>query len=90
MNTRRHNAGSLTWAEVDLSAVRHNVKVFRSLASGARLMAVVKADAYGHGSVEVAKAALEAGAEWLGVARVEEGLALRRAGIRSPILLLGL
>lgn len=78
-----------TWAEVDLSAIAHNVRLFRSLAPRARVMAVVKADAYGHGAVPVARSALGAGAEWLGVARVHEGKALRRAGVTAPILLLG-
>jgi alanine racemase len=77
-----------TWAEVDLEAVRHNVQLLRQRAEPARLMAVVKADAYGHGAVPVARAALEAGATWLGVATVEEGMELRFAGIHAPILLL--
>ncbi|MDI3257705.1 MAG: alanine racemase [Kyrpidia sp.] len=84
-----HPGGPLILAEVSLSAVRRNVRVFRERAGDARVMAVVKADGYGHGAVPVARAALEAGAEWLGVARVEEGLALREAGIRAPILILG-
>lgn len=72
--------------EIDLDAVRHNVRHLRDVAHPARLMAVVKADAYGHGAVPVAKAALEAGAAWLGVAHVSEGVTLRRAGIEAPIL----
>jgi alanine racemase len=75
-----------TWAEVDLHAIRHNVRAVKP--AGAELMAVVKAAGYGHGDVPVARAALEAGATWLGVALVEEGLRLRDAGIRAPILLL--
>ena len=79
-----------TWAEVDLGALRANVGVLRAaLAPGARLLAVVKADAYGHGAVPVARAALEAGAAVLGVALLEEGLALRAAGIRAPVLVMG-
>ena len=75
-----------TVAQVDLEAIRHNV---RALATpGAELMAVVKANAYGHGDVEVSRAALQAGATWLGVALVEEGIALRGAGIEAPILVL--
>lgn len=73
-------------AEIDLDALRHNVRQLRDVAHPARVMAVVKADAYGHGAVPVARAALEAGAAWLGVAHVSEGVALRRAGIESPIL----
>jgi alanine racemase len=75
-----------TWAEVDLGAIAHNVRVLKPEA--ADLMAVVKADGYGHGAVPVANAALEAGAAWLGVALVEEGLELRDSGIDAPILVL--
>ncbi len=79
-----------TVARVDLEAVRHNVGALASLTpAGTALMAVVKADAYGHGAVPVARAALEAGARWLGVALVEEALELRDAGIAAPILVLG-
>ena len=76
------------WAEVDLNAIRHNVGLLARLVAPAGLMAVVKADGYGHGSVAAAYAALEAGATWLGVALVEEGVELRDAGIDAPILLL--
>jgi alanine racemase len=79
-------APSRTWAEIDLGAVRHNVRVLRRRARRARLMAVVKADAYGHGAVPVSLAALEAGADFLAVVTVEEGAELRRAGITEPIL----
>lgn len=75
-----------TVVEVDLDAVRHNVRILKPPA--AELMAVVKANAYGHGDVPVARAALEAGATWLGVALVEEGLRLREAGVDAPILVL--
>ncbi len=71
---------------VDLGAIRHNVSVLKP--DGAELMAVVKANAYGHGAVPVARAAIEAGATWAGVALVEEGLELRLAGIEAPILVL--
>ena len=73
-------------ALVDLAAVRHNVEVLRAAAPGAALMAVVKADGYGHGAVPVARAALEAGATWLGVCTIEEALALRAAGLDVPVL----
>jgi alanine racemase len=76
------------WGEVDLAAVRANTRVLADLASPAALLAVVKADAYGHGAVPVARAALDAGATWLGVALVEEGATLRAAGIDAPILVL--
>jgi alanine racemase len=77
------------WAEVDLDAVRHNV-VLLGQVSGPRtkVCAVVKADGYGHGAVPVARAALEAGAAWLAVALVEEGVALRAAGLDAPVLVL--
>jgi alanine racemase len=73
-------------AEIDLDALRHNIRHLRDVAHPARVMAVVKADAYGHGAVPVARAAVEAGAAWLGVAHVSEGVALRKAGIEAPIL----
>lgn len=78
-----------TWVEVDLDAVAHNVSELKGRAGGAQLMAVVKANGYGHGAAEVAAAALAAGATWIGVALLEEGLELRRAGITAPILIFG-
>lgn len=78
-----------TVAEVDLGAIRHNVKALGShVDPGVELLAVVKANAYGHGDVEVATAALDTGATRLGVALVEEGIRLREAGIDAPIVLL--
>ena len=75
---------------IDLAALRHNVAQIRaSLPAKTKLLAVVKADAYGHGIVHVARNALKAGAEWLAVARTDEGAVLRRAGINEPILVLG-
>lgn len=80
----------LTWAEIDLSAIAHNVRELRRITEPrARLMIAVKANAYGHGTVPVARAGLENGADQLGVARIEEGIELRRAGIRAPILVFG-
>lgn len=76
------------WADIDLAALRHNVRVVSDHCAPAVLCAVVKADGYGHGAPAVARAALEAGAGWLAVALVEEGEALRRAGIEAPVLLL--
>ena len=75
-----------TWAEVDLGAIRDNVRALKRRAGDARLMAVVKADAYGHGAVPVARAALEAGADSLAVASAVEGVELRKAGLQAPIL----
>jgi alanine racemase len=84
------NDSSLIWAEVDLSAIAHNVCELRLRTNPkAKLMAVVKADGYGHGAVEVARTALANGAEWLGVARLPEAIALREAGFSAPILVLG-
>jgi alanine racemase len=76
------------WAEVDLEAVRANVRAFRALVAPAAVCAVVKADGYGHGAVAVSRAAVEAGADSLAVALVEEGVQLREAGIDAPILVL--
>ena len=72
-------------AVVDLAAIRHNVAVLRARAEGAQLMTVVKADGYGHGMIPVARAAREAGADWIGAAVLEEALALRDAGDAGPI-----
>lgn len=76
------------WAEVDLTAIRHNVEVMAALASPVAVAAVVKADAYGHSAPEVARAVLRAGAVSLAVALVDEGLELRAAGIEAPVLIL--
>jgi len=73
-------------AVIDLDAIRHNVRRLAGAASPAKVMAVVKADAYGHGAVPVARAAVQAGASWLGVAHISEALALRAAGIDAPLL----
>ncbi|MGD9384259.1 MAG: alanine racemase [Desulfobacterales bacterium] len=80
----------LVWAEVDLEAITYNVRELRRITDpGAHLMAVVKANAYGHGVVEVTRKALESGADSLGVARIEEGIELRKAGINESILIFG-
>lgn len=71
------------FAEIDLDALRANVALLRERAGGAKLLAVVKADGYGHGLITVARAALEAGANWLGVALLEEALSIRSAGISA-------
>jgi len=78
------------WVEIDESALTHNVQQLRRLlAPATELMTVVKADAYGHGAVTVARTALQAGSHWLGVATIPEGIELREAGIEAPILILG-
>jgi len=76
------------WADIDLDAVTANAALLAEVAGPSALCAVVKADAYGHGAVPVARAALAGGATWLAVALVEEGVVLREAGIDAPILLL--
>ncbi len=76
------------WAEIDLDAIAHNVRVLRERVAPAAVWAVVKADGYGHGAFDVARTAIAAGAEGLCVALVQEGIELRRAGIDAPILVL--
>jgi alanine racemase len=78
----------VTWLEIDLSAIEDNVRRLCAL-TGTPLMAVVKANGYGHGASQVARAAASGGAAWLGVARLAEALELRAAGLRLPILILG-
>ncbi|MFD3499301.1 alanine racemase [Streptomyces sp. NPDC058676] len=73
-------------AEIDLAALRANVRSLRARAAGAAVMAVVKSDAYGHGAVPCARAAVQAGATWLGTATPEEALALRAAGLDGRIM----
>ncbi len=89
----RRSAGDVlrpVWAEVNLAHIKENIQRINALGNSNRsLMAVVKANAYGHGSIPVARAAIGAGALWLGVATPEEGIALRQAGIKAPILVLG-
>ena len=78
------------YCEIDLDAIRHNVGVMRACLKGdTKFLAVVKADGYGHGAVQVARAAIEAGADMLAVAIPEEGEQLRQAGVDAPILVLG-
>lgn len=79
------------YAEIDLNALRHNfIEIRRKINPASKLCAVVKANAYGHGAVEVSKIAIECGADFLGVATIEEGLELRREEFTLPILILGL
>ena len=81
---------SLVRAEIDLKAIAHNIKELRRITHpDARLMGVVKANGYGHGAIEVARCALQNGAAVLGVARIEEGVQIREAGIEVPILIFG-
>jgi alanine racemase len=77
------------WVEIDHDALRHNLGLLRGLAgAGKQVIAVVKANAYGHGALEVSRSLLSAGAERLAVATLEEGLALRAAGVAAPIMVL--
>ncbi|XGV88637.1 MAG: alanine racemase [Limnothrix sp. BL-A-16] len=78
------------WVEIDLAALRHNVRHLKTwVGDRVELLAVVKADAYGHGAATIARSALAAGAQWLAVATIEEGGQLREANIDAPILVLG-
>ena len=78
------------WIEIDLSAIKHNVEAFRSIISGqARIMGIIKADAYGHGAVRVARALRETGVARFGVALLQEGVELREKGFDEPVLILG-
>jgi alanine racemase len=84
------NNSVMSWAEIDLRAIRSNLAgIRRLLAPSTRLMAIVKANAYGHGMLEVARVCLEEGATYLGVANPQEALILRAEGIRAQILVLG-
>lgn len=78
-----------TWAEISLPKLRRNLEYVRRVAGPRQVMAVVKADAYGHGAVTIARTLAEDGVAWFGVATVEEALELRAAGVEKPILLLG-
>ncbi|MDX6282813.1 MAG: alanine racemase [Kribbellaceae bacterium] len=83
-----HPCVGLAETVIDLSAVRDNVKTLaKRIRPGTEVMAIVKADAFNHGAVQVATAAIEAGATWLGVARADEALQLRAAGITEPIMI---
>ena len=77
------------WVEINLNAIRHNIREIKRIVAPAKVMAVVKANAYGHGMIEVAQASLEAGAEQLAVAIVNEGIALREHNFQVPILIFG-
>lgn len=81
--------GRPLWAEIDLDAVAHNIAQVRSRVGSSRMLAVVKANAYGHGAPAVARACLDAGATYLGVFCVDEGIQLRQAGIMAPVLVMG-
>ena len=84
--TQPSTSAAAAKAVVDLGAIAHNVRLLRERAGSAEVMAVVKADGYGHGAAQVGRAALAAGAAELGVATIEEALAVRRDGITAPVL----
>ena len=78
-----------TWAEIDLSALKHNFNIIKSLAGNSKIMAVVKADAYGH-SVSLTVPVLDSlGADAFAVSNIEEALTLRKQGVKKPLLILG-
>jgi alanine racemase len=77
-----------TWLEIDLGIIKNNIRLLQSIA-GCEIMPVVKANAYGHGIIEVSEAAVQTGVTWLGVSRLEEAVALRKAGMQCNILVLG-
>jgi alanine racemase len=80
----------LAWTEINLLAIKHNVMTLKKrVGKDVKLMAVVKADGYGHGAVKIARVALQSGATWLGVARISEAIKLRKHKIDSPILVFG-
>ena len=89
MNTSTDKLLRPTWVEISLSRLRANFQRIKNLAGARKVMAVIKADAYGHGAVRVSTCLAECGVDWFGVATVEEALELRAAGIEQPILLLG-
>jgi alanine racemase len=90
MSQAQQEPGRPTWAEIHLDNLAANFKQIRTVVSpAARIMAVVKADAYGHGAVECARRLAKEGADWFGVAIPEEGIQLRAAGITQPVLCLG-
>ncbi|MBN1220484.1 MAG: alanine racemase [Anaerolineae bacterium] len=85
---RPHQPARPTWVEVDLEAVANNVRLLAKMVAPAKILAVLKADAYGHGMVKVARTALNNGTAWIGVATLGEAITLRQAGIDIPILVM--
>ena len=89
MTSRVQFNGRPVWAEISLGAIAKNLRAIRRhVGRNCKILAVVKANAYGHGAIPVAKALAKAGADWFGVTCVEEGAELRASGIRQPILIL--
>jgi alanine racemase len=77
-----------TWVEIDLDAIANNVRLLAQMAAPAKIMAILKADAYGHGMAKIARTVLNNGASWVGVATLGEAMTLRKQGIQTPILVL--
>lgn len=77
----------LTWVEIDLNAIRHNFRVLRKLTGTAKILTVIKADAYGHGMLPVAKLLVQEKVDFIGLSNLDEGITLRKAGIKTPVLL---
>src|SRR6266705_1667456 len=89
MSEQPNIAGRPTWAEIDLAALAANFRLIRQhVGPGVKVMAAVKANAYGHGAVECARRLEAEGVDWFGVALPEEGIELRSAGVTRPILCL--
>src|SRR3990172_5696377 len=78
-----------TYAEIDLGAIAYNVQQIKQKVAPAKVMAVVKANAYGHGVLQIVETALNSGADFIGVALAREGVELRKAGVKAPILVFG-
>src|SRR6266852_3005191 len=93
----QHEVRRPVWAEVSLSALTHNLEAIRKYVNPAsekrktprKILSIVKGNAYGHGGPQVAKALEKAGSDWFGVASAGEGVEIRKAGVRTPILVLG-
>ncbi len=80
----------LIWEEIDISNLEQNIKNLKKIIhKNTKFMAVIKADAYGHGAVEIAKASLKSGADMFGVARIDEAIRLRHSNINAPMLIFG-
>lgn len=78
-----------TWAEIDISALKHNFKILKQNSNGSKIMAVVKANAYGHDASQIAPILQQQGADWFAVSNIDEAISLRKCGIEKPILILG-
>ena len=84
-----HSFLKRTWANINLDALKHNYEAIKRINPNVNVMAIIKADAYGHGAVQSARALKKVGASWFGVSNIEEAIELRIAGINGEILVLG-